>query len=96
MTDLDALSAEEQVRLAMDNPSLLDTAPGFSTEALRELSMDTSWLDDELGTVDELGWFARMGRYLLTANSQGFYGSYDAGTVDAARDEWARIERVYS
>jgi hypothetical protein len=87
MSDLTiaGMPAGEQIARAQGDPSMLDSHAGFDAEALWQLSLDTSWLDEQAGDVDECGvWFARMGRYLLLANSQGTREALDVGNVTAA------------
>lgn len=67
------------------NPGLLDTQIGVPTDVLWELSLDTSWIDEQDGNVDEGLWFARMGRYMLYVDSAGFKDSEDCGSVELAR-----------
>lgn len=94
--DVSHLPTDKQVARATGDPSVLDTHSGFSTEALRELSMDTSWLDAEIGSVDELGWYALMGRYILEANMAGFYACEEFLSVDAAKASWEDLEDHYA
>lgn len=44
---------------------------------LYELSLDSSNLDDQLGTVDEGYWLGLIGRFVCQEDSQGFF-SYEA------------------
>ena len=42
-----------------------------------ELSLDSSNLDDQLGSVEEGMWMGWMGRFVLQQDSQGFF-EYEA------------------
>lgn len=53
-------------------------------EALYEVSLDTSWLDEDYGYGDGGGWFGRIGRFLVSEDSQGFFDYADYETEDAA------------
>jgi len=40
-------------------------------EYLHFVSGDTSWLDDECGSVDYSGWYGRIGRHIIMVDGQG-------------------------
>ena len=48
---------------------------------LYELSLDSSNLDDQLGTVDEGCWIGLLGRFVCSEDSQGFF-SYEVFDSD--------------
>lgn len=49
-------------------------------EYLHEVSGDTSWLDEEIGTVDDIGWHAFMNFDVETARKVAELG-YEGGRV---------------
>lgn len=52
--------------------------------------------DDETGDVDSLGHLARVGRFLLWTDSQGFRTAEACETEDAARAEFAAFDAEYA
>lgn len=86
MGDVKDLTTDQQVEYARRNQESLDTHSGYSTDALRELSLDSSWLDQEDGNANEPPglWYARIGRYVLTCNTTGEYESREFETPDLA------------
>lgn len=97
-TDISNLTIAEQVAYAHQNTESLDTHSGYSTDALRDLSLDTSWLDDEGGNATEPPhlWYARIGRYILTCNDQGLYVSMEFDSPDLAHAGFEKLEQETS
>lgn len=62
-------------------------------EYLHEKSLDTSWLDDECGSVDESGWFGRIGRHIISVSTVGFRYHSAFPTVAQAESEMDRLHR---
>ncbi len=69
--------------------------PTFTAEELDELFADP---DDQIGSVDELGWFGRArhegrpGGYFLHQTSDGSRDAHEVGTDEEYEQAWERIE----
>lgn len=75
-------------------------------EAVYELVMDASYLDEEVGSSDELGWYGLAlgldvpgfpGKHnvIVTETSSGFFDVTEYDTPEQARKDWRKVEREY-
>ena len=64
-------------------------------EILDFLSGDQSYQDEQVGSVDEGGWYARVGRFVCEVDSQGFFWYMDYEEDWNAQKAFARIEAEY-
>ena len=61
------------------------------------LLADSGVTDAEDGVVDSpVGWFARVGRWLVTCDDRGFWQAYRFSTVEAAAAMFAQAAAVYA
>ena len=68
---------------------------GPLAEILYFLSLDHSFLDEQIGSVDEHGWFGRIGRFVVETDDQGFFYYMDHVLEAKAEAAFARIEADY-
>lgn len=64
-------------------------------EILDYLANDQSYVDEQVGSVDEAGWFARIGRFIVESDDQGFFCYMDHKTEALAETIFATIEANY-
>jgi hypothetical protein len=64
-------------------------------EILDHLAGDFSYLDEQVGSVDEAGWYGRIGRFIVEYTDQGFFWYIDHESEPAAEAAFATIEAVY-
>lgn len=64
------------------------------TDYLHTKSLDTSWLDDECGSVDESGWFGQIGRWVISVSTYGQRYTSRFPTVALADAEMERLHAV--
>lgn len=58
--------------------------PGLA-QAIYERSLDTSWLDDETGSVEWRYWVGLLGRFILLEDDRGFVYLEEHSSRDQAR-----------
>ena len=69
-------------------------------ELLYEASLNGE-LDEEIGSVDELGWYGRfidrvdLFYYILNEDSQGFFSYEQYPTLPSLNEAWEEIEAMY-
>lgn len=68
--------------------------PGLA-QAIYERSLDTSWFDEETGTVEWYFHVGRLGRFLLYENDQGFVTLEEYPTTLDAGDVFDEHEAAY-
>jgi hypothetical protein len=64
-------------------------------EILEFLSGDQSYVDEQVGSTSEAGWYARIGRFIVEATEGGFFWYIDHETEIAAEAAFATIEAKY-
>ena len=83
---------------------MLGKFEGNGDEKLAELLYEASLngeLDEEIGSVDELGWYGRfidrvdLLYYILTEDSQGFFSYQQYATLPELNVAWDEIEAMY-
>lgn len=53
------------------------------------------YLDDQIGSVDEMGWYGRYGAVIIWQDSQGFKDAAVYDTEDEALEAWSTVEEDY-
>lgn len=65
---------------------------------LQDLSLDGSWLTDEIGSVDDLGWYGRIDgkkyMFLMSMDHQGFF-DYQVFRPELGERVWQDILNMY-
>jgi hypothetical protein len=78
---------------------------GNENEQLAELLHEASLngeLDEEIGSVDELGWYGRfidrvdLFYYILNEDSQGFFSYEQYPDLPSMNQAWEEIESMYA
>jgi hypothetical protein len=64
--------------------------PNEETERLYEITLD-GCADEEIGTADGFGWYARVGTAILAEDGQGFVSSVPFNTEREAEQVFATI-----
>lgn len=64
-------------------------------EILDFLSGDFSYVDEQVGSTSEAGWYARIGRFVVEVTDQGFFWYVDHESEVAAEAAFATIEADY-
>ncbi len=65
-------------------------------EMLEELAGDTSYLDEEEGEADVAGWIARIGRFCVSQDDQGFFYYQDFDNETAAHVAFETVRPSYA
>lgn len=68
--------------------------PGL-TQAIYDRSLDTSWLDNETGTVEWDRWVGLIGRFLLLEDGQGFVELEEHADAATAQQHFSWWEHQY-